>query len=57
MQIRTVSLSSNKIFIFEDDDPGPVSPAEIILVTYPATAETTSMIYERQSFTHKSRGF
>lgn len=55
MQIRTVSLSSNKIFIFEDDDLGPVSPAEIILITYPTTAETTSMIYDRPSFAYESR--
>ena len=30
---RTVSLSSNSILIFEDEDPGVDSPAVIILET------------------------
>ena len=45
-QTRTVSLSSRRIFIFEDEDVVAPSPADTILEMYPETAETTSMFSE-----------
>ena len=45
-QTRTVSLSSRRIFIFEDEDVVVLSPADTILEMYPETAETTSMLAE-----------
>jgi hypothetical protein len=40
----TVSLSSNKIFIFADGVPEALSPADTILEMYPDTACTTSIV-------------
>lgn len=44
LQTRTVSLSSNNIFILEDEDPKEVSPADTIFEMYPDIAEVTSML-------------
>ena len=39
-----MSLSINRIFIFDEEGPNAVSPPETILEMYPETAETTSMM-------------
>lgn len=40
----TVSLSSNRIFILADGIPEALSPADTILLMYPETAKTTSIV-------------